>query len=257
MSYVVAIPSYQRSDEITKKTLKTLKEGGVDKKKIYVFVANKQEEKKYRDTMDRDTYHKIVVGQKGITKQRIFISKYFKPGTMIVSIDDDVRNLVKLSGDKLTKLSDLDSFFKKAFDTLKKEKLYLWGVYPVKNSLFMKNNSTTDLRFIIGVLHGYINRHDNKLYPNQKLQSKEDIEQSILFYLKDGGILRFNNISFSTSFKAKGGLGSDINKRNMMDQQAQEYLVKTYPNIVSPKFRKDGTPEVMLKRNPKIVSFKD
>jgi len=250
MSYVVAIPSYQRADEITKKTLKTLKEGGVDKNKIYVFVANKQEEKKYRDTMDRNTYHKIVVGQKGITKQRLFISKYFKPGTMIVSIDDDVRNLVKLSDGKLTKLSNLDSFFKKAFDTLKKEKLYLWGVYPVKNSLFMKNNSTTDLRFIIGVLHGYINRHDNKLYPNQKLQSKEDVEQSILFYLKDGGILRFNNISFSTTFKAKGGLGSDRSKRNMMDKQAQEYLVKTYPNIVSPKFRKDGTPEVMLKRNP-------
>ena len=249
MSYVVAIPSYQRSDEITKQTLKTLKEGGVDKKKIYVFVANKQE-KKYRDTMDRDTYHKIVVGQKGLVNQRRFISKYFKPGTMIVSMDDDVRNLVKLSDGKLTKLSNLDSFFKKAFDTLKKEKLYLWGVYPVKNSLFMKNNSTTDLRFIIGVLHGYINRHDNKLYPNQKLQSKEDIEQSILFYLKDGGILRFNNISFSTTFKAKGGLGSDRSKRNMMDKQAQEYLVKTYPNIVSPKFRKDGTPEVILKRNP-------
>ena len=45
MSYVVAIPSYNRPDEITKKTLTTLKTGGVDKKKIYVFVANKQEEK--------------------------------------------------------------------------------------------------------------------------------------------------------------------------------------------------------------------
>ena len=250
MSYVVAIPSYQRADEITKKTLKTLKNGGVDKNKIYVFVANKQEEKKYRDTMDKDTYHKIVVGQKGLVNQRRFISKYFKPGTMIVSLDDDVRNIVKLSGEKLTKLSNLDSFFKKAFATLKQKKLYLWGVYPVKNSLFMKNNLTTDLRFVIGVVHGYINRHDNKLYPNQKSLSKEDIEQSILFYLKDGGVLRFNNISFSTMFNAPGGLGTN---RYRMNKTAQEYLVKKYPNIVSPKFRTDGTPEVILKRNPKIL----
>ena len=111
----------------------------------------------------------------------------------------------------------------------------------------MKNNLTTDLRFVIGVVHGYINRHDNKLYPNQKSLSKEDIEQSILFYLKDGGILRFNNISFSTMFNAPGGLGTD---RYQMNKTAQEYLVKKYPNIVSSKFRKDGTPEVILKRNP-------
>ncbi len=251
MSYVVAIPSYNRPNEITKKTLPTLKDGGVDKNKIYVFVANKQEEKIYREAMDPNTYHKIVVGKKGIVNQRIFISKYFKPGTMIVSMDDDVRNLVKLSGDKLTRLTDLDSFFKKAFATLKKEKLFMWGVYPVKNSLFMKNNITTDLRFAIGVVYGFINRHANKLYPNTKYCCKEDIEQSILFYLKDGGILRFNNISFSTTFKAPGGLGSDRKKRNIQDKEAQEYLVKQYPNIVTPKFRRDGTPEVMLKRNPK------
>jgi len=247
MSYVVAIPSLNRPDVIVKKTLKTLMDGGVNKNKIYVFVANKQEEKKYRDSMDPNTYHKIVVGQKGLVNQRRFISKYFKPGTQIVSMDDDVSNLVKLSGNKLTKLSNLDSFFKRAFSTLKKKKLFLWGVYPVKNSLFMKNNSTTDLRFVIGVVHGYINRHDNKLYPNQKSLSKEDIEQSILFYLKDGGILRFNNISFTTKFNAPGGLGTD---RFAMNKSAQEYLVKQYPNIVSAKFRKDGTPEVTLNRDP-------
>lgn len=246
-SYVVAIPSYKRSQEITKKTLPALKKGKVNKDKIYVFVANKEEERKYRNTMQPTTYHKIVVGKKGIVQQRKFISQYFPKGTHIVSMDDDVRNLVKLSGDKLKKISNLDAFFKQAFEQLKKHKLYLWGVYPMKNSLYMKNKTTKDLRFIIGVTHGYINRHDPKLYPHLKSTSKEDIEQTILFYLKDKGVLRFNNISFSTTFNAPGGLGTD---RYKMNKTAQEYLVKKYPTIAHPKFRKDGTPEISLTRTP-------
>ena len=51
-TYIVAIPSYDRPNVIVKKTLATLKKGKVNKDKIYVFVANKQEEKKYRDVMD-------------------------------------------------------------------------------------------------------------------------------------------------------------------------------------------------------------
>ena len=36
--YVVAIPTYKRYNEVTKKTLPTLKKGGVPKNKIHVFV---------------------------------------------------------------------------------------------------------------------------------------------------------------------------------------------------------------------------
>ena len=77
-------------NEITTKTLPTLKRGKVDKKRIYVFVANKTEEKLYREKMDPDTYHKIVVGKKGLVPQRRYISQYFPVGKKIVSMDDDV-----------------------------------------------------------------------------------------------------------------------------------------------------------------------
>ena len=113
----------------------------------------------------------------------------------------------------------------------------------------MKRKTTTDLRFIIGVVHGYINRHSKNLYPSKKILCKEDIEQSILFYLKDGGVLRFNDITFTTKFNAPGGLGVD---RFQMNKNAQEYLVKTYPGIAKAKFRPDGTPEITLNRNPDI-----
>ena len=247
IDYVVAIPSYKRYNEITKKTLPTLKKGKVNKDKIYVFVANKTEEKLYKEKMDPGTYGKIVVGKKGLVQQRKYISQYFAQGKMIVSLDDDITNMVRLTkDDSLKKLTNLDTFFKKAFQTLLKKDLYLWGVYPVKNNLFMKRNLTTDLRFIIGVCHGYINRHSKDLYPSLKSVSKEDIEQTILFYLKDDGVLRFNDITFSTVFNAPGGLGTD---RYQMNKTAQEYICKKYPTMAKAKFRKDGTPEITLNRN--------
>ena len=248
--YIVAIPTYKRYNEITTKTLPTLKSGKVDKKRIYVFVANKTEEKLYREKMDQDTYHKIVVGKKGLVPQRRYISQYFPDGKKIVSMDDDVQNMIQLKrDDSLKKIANLDTLFKRFFNVLDKKGLYLWGVYPVKNNLFMKRKTTTDLRFIIGVVHGYINRHSKDLYPSMKSVSKEDIEQSILFYLKDGGIVRFNDITFTTKFNAPGGLGVD---RFQMNKNAQEYLVKTYPGIAKAKFRPDGTPEITLNRNPDI-----
>ena len=57
--YVVAIPTFKRYNEIIKKTLPTLQRGGVPKEKIHVFVANKTEEKLYREKMDPNTYGKI------------------------------------------------------------------------------------------------------------------------------------------------------------------------------------------------------
>ena len=139
-NYVVAIPSYKRWEEITKKTLPTLKRSKVNKNKIHVFVANKTEEKLYRKKLDPNTYGKIVVGKKGLVQQRRFISQYFPEGTMIVSLDDDIQKVIRLTkNEKLTELKNLDSFFKKAFRLLKEKNLYLWGVYPVNNALFMKN----------------------------------------------------------------------------------------------------------------------
>jgi hypothetical protein len=250
LDYVVAIPTYKRYNEITTKTLPTLKKGKVDKRRIFVFVASKTEEKLYREKMDPDTYNEIVVGKKGLVPQRRYISQYFPEGTRIVSMDDDVQNMVKLTkDDRLQKISNLDSFFKRAFNTLSRHNLYLWGVYPVKNNLFMKRKTTTDLRFVIGVVHGYINRHSRDLYPDMRSVSKEDIEQSILFYLKDGGVVRFNDITFTTKFNAPGGLGTD---RFQMNKNAQEYLVEKYPGIAKARFRPDGTPEISLNSNPDI-----
>lgn len=251
-NYVVAIPTYNRVKELVHKSLPTLKNGKVSPSKIYIFVANKEQEKLYKEAVPPSMYHKIVVGKLGIANQRKFISKYFPEKQYIVSMDDDVEALEMMtSPDKLVKIHDLDKFFKDAYKKLKEENLYIWGIYPVHNPFFMKKNISTGLKFIIGVLYGYINRHNTKLEPSVQAETKEDYEQSILYYKLDGGVLRYNYIVPKTKFNAPGGLGTDRFERN---KKAADYLKKTYPDIITIFHRKSGMPEVKLGRLPRVSS---
>lgn len=247
-NYVVAIPTYNRTAEVSAKTLKTLKDGGVPKNKIYLFVANKQQHDLYNQSVPRDLYHEIVIGKKGIANQRTVISTYFPEGQYVISMDDDVEEFNMLRGEKLVKLHNVHSFFLDAHKILVKEGLYIWGIYPVRNPFFMYKDITTDLRFLIGVTFGFITRHDRKLKVSIRAETKEDYEQTILYYLRDGGVVRFNAITAKTKFNAPGGLGTDRYERNLA---AAKYLTAKYPDIVSRNDRKDGTPEVRLAKMPR------
>ena len=252
MKYVVAIPSYKREDVLPLKTLKTWIDGKVDPKCIHIFVANEAEKKKY-ETIPRQKYGAIIVGKLGISNQRRFIIDYFPEKTHIVSIDDDVEGLFELSGEKLSRVINVDKFYQNAFSQLEKEKLFIWGIYPVHNPFFMKNKVTTDLRFILGTMYGFINRHCMK--PSLECKEKEDVELSIKYYLKDGGVLRFNQMTVKTKFHSKGGLGekSDRFKDN---QYSAEYLKKKYPDLVTIFHRKNGMAEIRMARTKKNKNSK-
>jgi len=229
---------------IEKKTLTTLLEGGIKPSQIFIFVANEKEKQLY-EAIPNSKYNKIVVGELGIANQRNFIKHYFKEGDHVVSIDDDVEGLYKLTNKRLTKVKNVAAFFQSAFDLLKKEHKYLWGIYPVHNPYFMNKGISKELSFIIGALHGYIVRHDPKLEPSILSEGKEDYEQSILYYLKDGGVIRFNNYTIKTKFLAAGGLGKDRFERN---KKSAKYLQKKYPKLVTIFHRKNGMTEIRLTR---------
>ena len=75
--YVVAIPSYKRPITLKNKTLKVLQKYKIDPKKIVVFVADKEQEKVYREALPKGSVGKIVVGVPGIKNIRNFMPKYF------------------------------------------------------------------------------------------------------------------------------------------------------------------------------------
>jgi hypothetical protein len=246
--YVVAIPSFKRELVITNKTLSTLIDGGVSKSRIYIFVANKAQATAYEKAVPEWGYHKIVVGKLGIAHQRNFISSYFPENQYIISVDDDVEALQMLRGDKLATVNNIDAFFKRAYKIMKKEHLYIWGVYPVRNPFFMYNEVTTDLKFVIGVLFAYINRKTPKLTLRSVI-GKEDIEMSILYYQLDGGVVRFNNIVPKTKFNAEGGLGTD---RKEMNEKSAQYLKTRFPDLVTIFHRANGMAEIRLARRPRL-----
>lgn len=251
VDYIIAIPTYNRVEEVIKKTLNTLKNANINKSKIYLFVANKQQFNLYNNNVPKDMYNKIIIGKKGITNQRMFISKYFPEGQYIISMDDDIEDFKILKGENLIKLKNINKFFIEAYKLLLKEKLYIWGIYPVYNPFFMYNEITTDLRFIIGMTYGYINRHNKNLKLSGKTETKEDYELTILYYKLDGGVLRFNNICVKSKLNAPGGLGTDRFERN---EKSANYLKDKYPDIVIRKDRKNGMPEIKLKRLPRITN---
>lgn len=238
--YVVVIPSYNRPKMIQEKTLVTLQNARVPSSAIHIFVADEAEAKVYKDTIPSNLYNKIIVGQKGITNQRRFISSYFPKHTHIVSMDDDVAQVLKLNDTgKLTELDNLHVFFQEAFHRCLERNIYLWGIYPVLNAFYMKPTITTDLKFILGTCHGYINRpNDPTLAP--VLPEKEDFEMSILYYLKDGGVMRFNYVALKTKFhNRQGGLGALSDERLKANEFAAQELKRRYPTLGYVWYRKN------------------
>lgn len=252
MTYVVAIPSYKRAKLLQEKTLTMLQKGGVPASCIYIFVANKDEAEQYKEVIPDSMYGKIVIGKLGITPQRRFMVKYFPLGKHIVSIDDDVASMhERIDSSKFKLLKDVHGFFERAFKECHTQKLYIWGVYPVLNAFYMKPGVSTNLKFILGTMYGFINRHSRDIMPT--LGEKEDYEMSILYYLKDGGVVRFNDIGIKTKFhNPNGGLGH-INNRFEINKKSAEALKTKYPDFGYVWYRKNGMAEFRLQSKPRIV----
>lgn len=252
--YCIAIPSYQRAKILKDRTLNILVKHKIPKSKIYIFVANQEEKIDYETIMGKS--YKIIVGKKGLKNQRNFIQDYFPAGSMVVQMDDDLKEIYQLVLKKhinkykqkdMKPITNLNKFIINAFKYTIEQGFYLWGIYPIDNAYFMNNNVTHDLRLIVGPFWGYINRHNNQL--KNVLDEKEDVERTIKYFIKDGGVVRFNNISIQTSYyKTPGGMGTLKNRvENAM--KSVEYLTKKYPKYCKANLtKKSGMPDVKLIR---------
>ena len=255
-SYVVAIPSYDRVDTLKTKTMALLERNAIPKTKIHIFVANKEEEVKYKTAFPD---YKVIVGVKGLLNQRNFMTDYFKEGAEIVYMDDDVMEIKeKKSADKASReLVDVDLkvFFPLAFKALKDNKRFIWGLAPVLNAFYMTRTISTDVKFIYGNCYGVINRHDKDLKLSLATSSKEDVERSLRFAQKDGGTLRFNYIGAKTRMYAPGGLvseGFDKATRIRQSKDVVETLIKAFPGYGTMKQRPNGMYEFVFKRKPDV-----
>lgn len=279
--YVVAIPSYQRSEIIITKTLRTLFNHNINPKLITVFLANEEE---------YDTYYKIfqnpkvkfpsldvkynkflkpismVIGKKGLKNQRNFITEFYLDKQKIIQMDDDIEGVKMLVVDKKDEknrkkwsLINVPNLHQLIIDTFKmslKMGTFLWGIYPIANAYFMSPKVTSELKFIVGPMFGIINRKDGSL--RLTIDEKENVERTLQYFVKDKAVLRLNNVTVITKYYSNpGGMQADkdAKKKRMLDaEKSAQYLHNKYPDLTKVFYRKKTKrPEIKLLQPKKTM----
>jgi hypothetical protein len=213
MDYKIVIPSLGRADILCERTLPLLLEFyEIEPSNIFVFVVE-NEYLEYRNKIDENNKVNVIVGVKGIAQQRAFISNYFEEGQFILSLDDDIRRISELEGDKLFDLKSLKDLIKIVKEIFLETESACCGVYPTNNPFFMSQMVTSNLKFLIGAMRFYLN--DREIETNTDYSLLEDYNKSILYYKKYKTISRLNYITIDhdCNGKLKGGLSS-INDRS-------------------------------------------
>ena len=258
--YRVAIPSYKRPDTLKDRSLKILHDYKIDPSKIDIFVSDNDQKGIYENTLPKGSYNKIIIGEEGIKNIRNFMPNYYPDGQYIFYMDDDIYGVYECNNstdkiqkkfNKLKKLRSLKDLISKGFKLSESSGITNWGVYPVYNPYFMKATSNnlgdyvgTKLSYIIGFMTGVIN---NKKAELRTIDDKEDYERSIKYYLKDNGLLRFNNVTCDTKcYKEPGGMQVERTKKRIHDSAV--YLTKQYPELCTLNTtKKSGFTEVRLR----------
>ena len=83
------------------------------------------------------------------------------------------------------------------------------------------------------------------------MDDKEDFERTIKYYIQDGGLIRYCNISVVSSYyREKGGMQETRTNERIL--KSAEKLVETYPNLCSLYLgKKNGFAEIKLRDKKK------
>lgn len=243
----IAIPSYKRDQTVKNKTLKTLEEYNVPPELVTVFVADQEEYDRYRKTLADTRWKNIEIGKPGLSKVRNHIRMFYPEGTNLVNLDDDLMQILHRVDEKTLKpVPDLmKDVFQRGFDLLQEHDSKLWGIYAASNPFFMKKDASVGLYYIIGSCWGHIVRHDSDLLLT--LEDKEDFERTLQYYVKDGKVLRLDNITVKSLYYTEPG-GMQVERTSDRILKSAEYLAKKYPGLCSMYIRKTtGHAELRLR----------
>ncbi len=247
-----AIPSYNRVKELGEKTLKVLEEHQISKNQIDLFVIE-EEFKEYTEKYPDYSFNVAPLGMKNV--RNYIFQEFYEDGDYVVSMDDDIEKIRMknplgwekscFKDDQLDLLKEINL----AFAECLRSKRFLWGIYPVENHFFMKNDISYDYKFIPGWFWGCIVDKDSLLIG---IDQYEDYERSIKHYLKDGGMVRLNYICCKTKYISEGGMGLD-RKFDI----SQKYLEDNYKDLFYLKKKKNGLNPVLKDKRLKSKTSKE
>ena len=223
----IAIPSFKRAARLRDSTLALLQRHGVPDTLIDVFVANEEEREIYAATIRCN----IIVGVVGMCAIRNFMTDFYDEGEHVLFIDDDISDFIVKNG----KPFDLLRFIETGFSDCVAAGLRLWGIHPVANRYFLKEKTSTDLRYIIGCFYGVINNKEIRV----DLDDGEDKLRTCLYYLADGGVFRYNWIAPVTKYYVEPG-GMQMSRTLERQRASGINLLERFPYLLHRKDKKNG-----------------
>jgi len=251
MDYVVVVPSYRRAEICKNQTLTVLDKLGVSKDKIYVFVANEEEEATYRAVLG--TEYKIVVGVRGISSQRKFYHNYFSAGTRIVSIDDDMAELYELGdGELIPTRYTLDQIVEMGYTFAEKEGARMWGINPTMNHFFLKNFISVGLRYICANFMGTYAGDWIFVDPNRRMTpTGEDHHSTLRGFTRYGAVVRLEFFCPKTKYFAAGGIDACVTEdggtRAQKHAEELRWVQSQYAELSSIQIKAGGVVNLRLK----------
>tara|TARA_R100000541_G_C1875960_1_gene81603 strand:+ start:84 stop:860 length:777 start_codon:yes stop_codon:yes gene_type:complete len=258
MNFRIAIPTISRANTIVEKTLNYLKQTDIDFKKVDIFLSDGNELEDYKKSLKDFDVNIFVSNTKHVNTQRNFIIKHYKENELILGIDDDINTVeYKINDKKTALLYNLVEFTEQAFELSLSNKFDMWGINPVINPYFMKNNVTFNLKYIVACFYGWRNTYQDKAFVSEKPEyGKEDFERSIRYYIADKGVTRFNYVAPKTKYYSeKGGIQ---NYRTIeYEEKAVQWLLATFPMFCKRNTKsKSKYPEIRLIDQRKRIKSK-
>ena len=224
----IVIPTYDRYNNF--KTIQFLKNNNISNECIYIFVANEEQKQKYISVIGNE--YNIIIGVLGLVNQRNFITNYFEDGEIIISIDDDIEDLIQKDN------RPLKEWLEECIEYLENSNAGLLSINPSVNPFYFeqrKNGKSfkTGRYPAVGVFN--ILKNDKELLLS--IDDMEDWERSLLYFKKYGMNVRYNDILIKTKYFCKdGGLSSFRNKYTYLNNLNK--LVYRFNEYVSFNYKK-------------------
>ena len=238
--------SSKRSEMFLKKTWKTLQRGKLSKL-LYLCVPE-LEVLAYKTVIPPEANVRIVPAPvRGLVQQRLHMRSLLPPYSDIVFIDDDVEaiRILNHNGQHLSGCEDLEALTADLFTKMGPNSR-LWGVYPVANRMWMSPTAYSNNAYIVGAFYGIIN-HPQLWEPAR--DECEDYGRQLSEQAEGRDTVRFNWVGIQTNyFRNTGGMQQDRNTKKR--EEAINLLVKTYPDLVKPHQKKDGTLDLRFLGKP-------
>ena len=247
MKYQVAIPSYKRAETVREKTLKILEKHEIDPALVTIFVADADQEREYAKSLANSPYRNLVIGEPGMGAIRRFIQTYYPEGTRVMNFDDDLSEVLRKESDKkMVPVENLErDVILRGFQACEEHGANLFGIYAAANAMFMKHRIAVGLYYCIGSCWGLVTRHDKEL--SVTLDDKEDYERTLQHYVRDGKVVRLDDITVKSKYYTEDG-GMQVTRTTDRIYESAKILAERYPNLCSMYIRETtGHAELRLR----------